>query len=259
MVYAKYLRTGVYFLQDAFRYLDLEPDKYGIQIAKKLIELSPANHFARNYIDTENFGFETKDLTFEAGFVDTFFNARDIAYDIPELRSLIENSGAYFQNWLDNSFYYRPLFNFPTNSKVDRRYSSLEPWDLADFTQKMSPNSGKFAFSLRKKKEFEHRFFNRVEISPDTFAHKYLLKDIEKPELRSGSGGSIGYGNFCVELTVKDRILWDSLNRTVSEIIDFSNSIADEFDLTENFTMDYVIAKLHNFWKSGYLNFSDEK
>ena len=88
------------FLQDAFRYLDLEPDKYGIQIAKKLIELSPANHFARNYIDTENFGFETKDLTFEAGFVDTFFNARDIAYDIPELRSLIENSGAYFQNWL---------------------------------------------------------------------------------------------------------------------------------------------------------------
>ena len=120
----------------------------------------------------------------------------------------------------------------------------------------MSPNSGKFAFSLRKKKEFEHRFFNQVEISPDTFAHKYLLKDIEKPELRSGSGGSIGYGNFCVELTVKDRILWDSLDRTVSEIVDFSNSIADEFDLTENFTMDYVIAKLHNFWKSGYLNFS---
>ena len=30
----------------------------------------------------------TKDLSFDAGFVDTFFNARDVAFDIFELKEI---------------------------------------------------------------------------------------------------------------------------------------------------------------------------
>ena len=50
MIYASYLRMGLYYLQDAFRYLDLKPDEKGIEVAKKLIELSPKDHYAHNYI-----------------------------------------------------------------------------------------------------------------------------------------------------------------------------------------------------------------
>ena len=44
MVYASYLRMGVYFLQDAFRYLDLKSTKEDINVAKRLIELISKNH-----------------------------------------------------------------------------------------------------------------------------------------------------------------------------------------------------------------------
>jgi len=59
-------------LQDAFKYLDLKPDEEGIAIAKKLIELSPKDHYAHNYIKAITNSSGTKDLSFDAGFVDTF-------------------------------------------------------------------------------------------------------------------------------------------------------------------------------------------
>ena len=51
MVYASYLRVGVYYFQDVFRYLGLKSTKKDIGTAKKLIELSPKNHYAHNYIE----------------------------------------------------------------------------------------------------------------------------------------------------------------------------------------------------------------
>ena len=174
MVYASYLRIGVYYLQDAFRYLDLKPDKKGIETAKKLIELSPKYHYAHNYIKAITNTSGTKDLSFDAGFVDTFFNARDKAYNIFELKELIDNAGAYFQCWDDNSLFYRSLFNFPKTGGLIQSFNALDPWQLADFTQKMAPNNGKFTFILRKQKEYEHRFFNILDVLPTTYVYIYI-------------------------------------------------------------------------------------
>ena len=181
MVYASYLRVGIYYFQDAFRYLGLKSTKEDIGIAKKLIELSPKNHYAHNYIEVITNSIGTKDLSFDAGFVDTFFNARDVAFDIFELKELISNAGAYLQCWIDNSPYYRELFNFSGVESLNHIFNNFDPWELADFTQKMFPNMGKFEFVLRKEKKYEHRFFNITEILPSTYAHRYRLTDVEKP------------------------------------------------------------------------------
>ena len=136
MVYASYLRVGIYYFQDVFRYLGLKSTKKDIGTAKKLIELSPKNHYAHNYIEAITRSSGTKDLSFDAGFVDTFFNARDVAFDIFELKELISNAGAYFQCWADNSQYYRYLIDFSRAESLNQIYNNLDPWELTDFIQK---------------------------------------------------------------------------------------------------------------------------
>ena len=89
MVYAIYLRVGIYYFQDAFRYLGLKNDAKGIEVGKRLIQLSPKTHYANIYLNEIQNTPGTKDLSFNAGFVDTFFNERDISYDAFQLKNLI--------------------------------------------------------------------------------------------------------------------------------------------------------------------------
>ena len=228
MVYAIYLRVGVYFMQDAFRYLDLKSTTEDIGIAKRLINLSLQNHYVHNYIKEAETSSGTKDLTFDAGFVDTFFNARDVAYDIFELKELIGNAGAYFQSWADNSGFYRKVFNFSGVESLNQIFNNLDPWELADFTQKVWPNMGKFSFALRKDKKHEHRFFNIAEVLPTTYAYRYRLTDVEKPNLSSRDGGSIGINRLKVKLDIIERIIWDNLNNKIEDVLNVSNKLLSE-------------------------------
>jgi len=257
MVYASYLRIGIYYLQDAFRYLDLKPDKKGIEAAKKLIELSPKNHYAHNYIKAITNTTGTKDLSFDAGFVDTFFNARDKAYDIFELKELIDNAGAYFQCWDDNAWFYRSLFNFPKTGGLIQSFNALDPWQLADFTQKMSPNTGKFTFILRKQKEYEHRFFNILDVLPTTYAHAYRLTDVEPPDIASNCGGVIGFNKLRVKLNVIERIIWDNLGSKILDVQGKSNELFLKHGIDKELSFESLREILHAYWKNGYVTFSD--
>lgn len=256
MVYASYLRIGIYYLQDAFRYLGLNPNKEDIEIANKLIDLLPKDHYAHKYIAAIDKSSGTRDLTFDSGFIDTFFNARDRAYDIFELKELIEESGAFFQCWLDNSFYYRSLFNFSTQSRVYRNFNSLNPWELADFTQKISPNSGKLAFTLRKEKQHEHKYFNILDVTPETYAHPFLLTNIEKPDFSSQSGGVIGTKSLTVKLNIMERIVWDNLGQKLKDIFDKSKAEISDKKIDQDLSFDNLREMVHKFWKNGYINFS---
>ena len=151
MVYAIYLRVGIYYFQDAFRYLGLKNDNKGIEVGKRLIQLSPKTHYANIYLNEIQNTSGTKDLSFNAGFVDTFFNERDISYDAFQLKNLISASGAFFQNWQDNAHHYRELFNFGSLGELDAKLKTLDPCELTDFTQKMNPSLGKFYFKKTKK------------------------------------------------------------------------------------------------------------
>ena len=258
MVYASYLRVGVYYFQDAFRYLGLKSNKEGIEIAKKLIELTSKKHYANNYIEAITKSSGTKDLSFDAGFVDTFFNARDVSFDIFDLKELISNAGAYFQCWCDNSLYYRELFNFSGVENLNQIFNNLEPWKLADFTQKMSPSSGKFDFVLRKEKKYEHRYFNINDVSLNNYAHRYRLIDRGKPDISSNNGGSIGNDMVEIKLEVTERIVWDNLNNKIKDVLNKSNEVFSKHGIDKELSFEELRRMLHRFWKHGYLSFSDK-
>ena len=257
MIYASYLRMGLYYLQDAFRYLDLKPDEKGIEIAKKLIELSPKDHYAHNYIKAITNTSGTKDLSFDAGFVDTFFNARDNAYDVFELKELIDNAGAYFQCWDDNAWYYRSLFNFPKTGGLIQSFNALDPWQLADFTQKMSPNSGKLTFILRKEEKHAHRFFNILDVFPTTYAHQDRLTNLELPDFASNYGGVIGYNQVRVNLDIIERVVWDNLGNKILDIQSQSNALFLKHGIDKEISFESLREMLHRYWKNGYVTFSD--
>jgi len=249
MVYASYLRTGVYFLQDAFKYLGLKSNKEGIQIAEKLIQLSPKNHYAHNYLNViKSSGDSSRDLTFDAGIVDTFFNARDVSYNVFELKNLIESSGAYFQNWYDNMFYYRKLFDFRSVEKLNETYMNLDHWELSDFTQKMNPNSGKFNFILRKNKKYKNRFFKIEELLPSTFVHKLNEGDFRKKNNSSEDAVSFD----------AEGIIWMNINNKIENILNKSNKLIAEKKPESQLSFGDLQKILHNYWKNGYIALSDK-
>jgi hypothetical protein len=240
---------GIYFLQDAFNYLNLKSNKQDINVAQRLIELTPKSHYVHNYLDVikSNNNDSSKDLNFDAGIVDTFFNARDRAYNINELKNLINHSGAYFQNWYDNAFYYRPLFNFDAYQNLDRSYKNLDNWQLSDFTQKMNPNSGKFSFILRKKKDFENRFFKIEELINSLVARKMPNKEIEIKKTK----------NILDISKNKEEIIFMSLNDTIENIFENSNKLISKKYPSENLTFKDLQSVIHSYWKSGYITLSD--
>ena len=258
MVYASYLRVGIYYFQDVFRYLGLKPTKKDIGTAKKLIELSPKNHYAHNYIEQITKSSGTRDLTFDAGFVDTFFNARDVAFDIFELKELINNAGAYLQCWIDNSQFYRYFIDFSRAESLNQTYNNFDPWELGDFIQKMSPSTGKFDFVLRKEKKYEHRFFYITDVLPVNYAHRYRLTDREKPDISSNKGGSIGNINVEIKLDIIQRIVWDNLNNKIEDVLNMSNDLFSKHGIDKELSFEELRGILHRFWKSGYLSFSDK-
>ena len=53
----------------------------------------------------------------------------------------------------DNSLYYRELFNFSGVERLNQIFNNLDPWELADFTQKDVSEYGNIRFCLKKRKE----------------------------------------------------------------------------------------------------------
>ena len=61
-------------------------------------------------------------------------------------------------------------------------------------------------------------------MTPETYAHPYLLTDIEKPDFTSQSGGVIGTKSLTVKLNIMERIVWDNLGQKLKDIFDKSKA-----------------------------------
>lgn len=256
MVYANYLRHGIYYLQDSFRYLNIPSSSRGVELVRNLLKLLPSDHYVFNYIRAAQNSTGTKDLDFDAGVIDTFLNARDVAFDISTLRSLIQDSGSFLQCWLDNSFYYRDLINFDREEQLRLSYEALDPWQLADFTQKIYPNSGKFSFTLRKTPEYEHIWFNAQALCVNHFAYKNpALSDSAPPIISENNGGSItGFGRE-ISLSLEDRLIWDSLGGEVAAVCAKTLEKFGSAGLRRQPEQDIKL-RLHRLWKRGLVDFS---
>lgn len=101
MLYGKYLRAGVYWIQEALARMGIGQNKEGIAFTRALIGSLPPWHAVQAYIQSA-----ATDLVYDGGLVDTFLHNQDRAYSVPEVLELIKNSGLSFQGWSDNLLYY---------------------------------------------------------------------------------------------------------------------------------------------------------
>ena len=102
MLYARYGRSGVEILQSVFRDLGLARDEASLLTVKEAVGLLPEDHPVRVYLAI------APDLSFDAGLVDTFLNARDRSYTVDDCLALVDDAGLVFQDWFLKSPYYPP-------------------------------------------------------------------------------------------------------------------------------------------------------
>ncbi len=128
MVYGRHGRVGVYMVQEALRQLGAARSPEDCELARDVVERLPPWHAATHYRKM------APDLLYDAGWVDTFLNARDTAFTIPELMALINGAGLRFHDWLDG-MHYSPSAVFPPDAAILDRLEALpkvRQWDVVD-------------------------------------------------------------------------------------------------------------------------------
>lgn len=128
MLYGRHARVGVYMVQDALRSLGAGRTPEDCDLARDVVTRLPPWHPASFYRDS------APDLRYEAGLVDTFLNARDRAYSIPELIDLVDGAGLRFHDWLDG-LHYSPSAVFPPDAAILDRLETLpkaQQWHVVD-------------------------------------------------------------------------------------------------------------------------------
>lgn len=124
MQYGKYGRTGVYMLQDALRRLGAARDADGLKTVRDALQAVPERHPVLGYMDGH------RDDPADAGLVDSFLNARDVAYTVPELMAWIEDAGLRFQTWLQPGVY-DPTARLSSGSPLRDKVAALAPVEQA--------------------------------------------------------------------------------------------------------------------------------
>ena len=118
MLYGKNRRAGVYMVQEALRAIGASCNAEGVKLARDVVNRLPEWHLARQYMTI------APDLHYDEGFVDTFLNARDRAYTVPEIFELTQACKLRFQSWFDG-LYYSAAAVFAADAAIHDQIESL--------------------------------------------------------------------------------------------------------------------------------------
>ena len=265
MVYAKYFRTGVYDLQKIFKYLGIKQDADGIKFVKNYIEnILPDDHIAKKFYKSTSSAIDT-------AIVDTWLNPQDTAYDANDLKELINGTGSYFQNWLDNLFCYPQAHFDDFKNDIDLSLlDHLDPIVNMDFTQSTMLQAKKHTFILRKNKEFEFKWSSISDITKKTrIKNSPFVKAAERADLSKNYGGQVFYQRFqgarCPKFSAKEGIVWSAVIQGVknnvgssfNDVLLLSNKIAKDNNLDLSFDSNEMMRILHRMWKLSLVTFSE--
>ena len=265
MVYAKYFRTGVYDLQKIFKYLGIKQDADGIKFVKNYIEnILPDDHIAKKF-------YKSTSSEIDTAIVDTWLNPQDTAYDANDLKELINGTGSYFQNWLDNLFCYPQAHFDDFKNDIDLSLlDHLDPIVNMDFTQSTMLQAKKHTFILRKNKEFEFKWSSISDITKKTrIKNSPFVKAAERADLSKNYGGQVFYQRFqgarCPKFSAKEGIVWSAIIQGVkknvgssfNDVLLQSNKIAKDNNLDLSFDSNEIMRILHRMWKLSLVTFSE--
>lgn len=124
MLYGAYPRVGVNMLQEAFRLIGLQQDAAGVQLVRHTLErIAPSRHHVVQYVKND------RDVTYDAGLVDTFLHAREQAYTVADIMTLIANCELKFQGWLDGLDYCISFHIYDPHDPLRQAIEALPPVD----------------------------------------------------------------------------------------------------------------------------------
>ena len=222
MVYGKYLRLGVYLLQEVFRDLGAtQQSSDDITLVKETINSLNENHVLQRYMNLAN------DLSYDSGIVDTFLHSQDRAYSVKEIMEFINSAGLDFYSWLDRGYY---VYDATLNNKLSlsKRMNSLDQIQKWSIAEKLNQNIGTHSFIVRKKtnktKRVEDIYFsnNWKKLIPHIKVGTQISKSSENNDsfVLSRLGRSIKMGetayNFLKSIegqsTIEDLMLKNQIN-----------------------------------------------
>lgn len=100
MLYAKYGRVGVEWLQSVCRELGLGRNDASVAAVRAILAALPAGHPVRSYLQLEN------NLAADAVLVDTFLHGRERSYSVDDCVAFVASAGLVFQGWFFNAPYH---------------------------------------------------------------------------------------------------------------------------------------------------------
>ena len=269
MVYATYLRQGIYYLQNIFKYLNIEQNEEGVEFVKDYIDnVIPKTHYAYRYIDGSAQLKRESDLYYDSGIVDTYLNKVDNAYSVRDLEELLSNSGGFFQNWINNVYFYPYTFldEKRLNSPLYKNIDHLSQFEVGDLTQNTIINAGKLDFIIRKQKKFENIWHNIDDINDETFIRKRISVNLTNDPIskKNNVGGSVysSESKYRNNFNIIERLTWhaimsesdeESRGIILSEAFEGTKGLLKDNHLNYNLNQNDFKIIIHKFWKLGII------
>lgn len=141
MLYGKYLRTGVYMMQEVFRMLGCQQSQEDVDFVKNTLKVLPEIHPLNAYTK------EADQLDYDTEIVDTFLHPQDTAYTVSDILDFASNNKLAFLNWED-CCNYSPSASFPLQKTLLKRIEKLSIKDKWIITELMNSNLGTHRFFL---------------------------------------------------------------------------------------------------------------
>jgi len=175
MVYGKYLRLGVYMLQEVFKELNTSnQSEDDLILVRETINSLHGNHVLKRYTNIAD------DLGYDSGLVDTFLHPRDRAYSVKDIMNFVNSANLVFSSWLDRGYYvYDPALN--PNLSLSQRMKNLSQIQKWSISEKLNQNIGTHSFVVRKKN-------NKLKKIDELYETDFWSQLV--PEIKTGSNFS---------------------------------------------------------------------
>jgi 2-polyprenyl-3-methyl-5-hydroxy-6-metoxy-1,4-benzoquinol methylase len=215
MVYARYLRQGIYMLQDAFRIMGLQQTTEDIAIIRKALKCLPDMHWANVYVKN------APDLGYDAGIVDTFLHPQDRAYTVGEVLEFARSNGLEFWGWIEPAMY-SDSQAFPPDHPLRRKIARLAQEDKWRVVELLTQRFGFHQFFLchpgRKTSQITFEQPGWEKFVP---VFKPALRIVEKSDSMSDHWIKLKRGRYNFRLRKAAAALIEVVNgeRPISEVI----------------------------------------
>ena len=182
MVYGTTLRTGIYWLQDAFKNLGIEPStEADVWSALDFIKKLPKHHPVHAYI-----AIAKDDMAFPGGIIDTFFHSQDTSYTLKEVFELVESKGLVFNGFTNNADYFDECVLGDTiREHYLDQFSELPFFEQAKCVDMFGGHRGTHRFYVS-----QHKTFNLNDTAPSDEFDEVVpaLVGLQKYETEKGVG-----------------------------------------------------------------------